>query len=95
MINFFTQVSQSISHIWNQLILIINTVTNGLASCITYLDSVQFNNSFAANYLGYVHYIIGDVNYIALTSMFIIGIGAALWQFTLKGVGFLKNFLPW
>jgi uncharacterized protein YfbU (UPF0304 family) len=59
------------------------------------IDSINFDGMVIVPYLGYARYVMGDVLYVTLTSLLIIGVGVTLWTYVLKGIGYLKNLLPW
>ena len=58
------------------------------------IDAVQFDGSAITTYLGYAHYAMGNL-YTVFTSVILIAIGLAIWGALLKGVGYIKNLLPW
>lgn len=60
-----------------------------------YLDSIDFTESVMATYLGYFRFVAGDILFFALLTGAQIALGITLWKLLLRGVGFIKNLLPW
>lgn len=58
------------------------------------LNAIEFDKSFAAEYLGYIKYAMGDTLFMMYSSVALIFGGASLWSFTLKGINFIKELLP-
>lgn len=65
-----------------------------LESATVALDSFEFSTTLLYQYLGYMHFAMGDALYIAFSSVALVMIGASLWSFILKGIDFLKSVLP-
>lgn len=88
-------VIESITSFFTRVYDIIMTMITSMGSTIAYLDAVNFNESFIFGYLGYVRYFMGDLNYIAFSSMLVIAVGISLWHLVLQAIGLIKNMLPW
>lgn len=84
-----------IKEFFEKLFDILSNIALAMQSTITYLDAVDFRQSYIFDYLGYVRYFLGDLNFVTLTSIFIIAVGVSLWSFSLKAIGFIKELLPW
>jgi hypothetical protein len=59
------------------------------------IESISFEDSEIYTWLGYAHYVMGSPLYELFTSVMLIGVGVSLWTFLLKGIGYIKNLLPW
>lgn len=89
--DFFKDTSEFFSLIFS----IIYKMTVAMHNATVQLDSVNFTDTIMANYLGYVKYVTGDLIYIALITGAQIALGITLWKLLLRGVGLVKNLLPW
>ena len=58
------------------------------------LNGVDFDKTLPAQYLGYMHFAMGNVLYSGFTGVALIMVGASLWSFILKGIDFLKSVIP-
>lgn len=73
----------------------ITILTTTLTTTISYIDSINFEDNGVTDFLGYARFLFGDVNYIALCTFFIAGLGLTMWVVVLKIIGLIKNLLPW
>lgn len=74
---------------------IASSVVDAMDTGVKYLNSVDFTQTAVFKYLGYFRWVMGDINYFAFTSTIIIGLAVTIWTYTLKGLNYLKTFLPW
>ena len=58
------------------------------------LKDYEFKASIVGQYLGHMHYAMGTPLYMMFTTAALIGIGASLWSFIIKGVNWLLDLLP-
>lgn len=70
-------------------------ITGHLDSAATALDSVVYGSNQLTEYLGYVHYFMGDYAYYLLTTVFFIALVINVLMFAWSIIGKLKNLLPW
>lgn len=84
MIDFFQNIVDIIT---NVISIIANTADN--------IDTIKFNSTAFADWLGYARYAMGDPLYIMFTTTILISIGVTLWTYLLKGVEMIKSLLPW
>lgn len=59
------------------------------------LDKITFTDTTMKDYLGYARYAMGTPLYTLFSSVILIAVGVTLWTYMLKGIGYLKNLLPW
>ncbi len=59
------------------------------------IDSIKFESTAFADWLGYARYCMGDPLYILFTTVIEISIGVTMWTYLLKGISYIKALLPW
>lgn len=79
----------------NEINTVLDAILIQMDLATNYLDNVNFNGSYIVQFLGYVRWIMGDINYAAFMTMLLIGAGISLWQFSLRAVDLIKSLLPW
>lgn len=84
----------SIIKMFDKFFEIMGNVSILMSDTVKYLDAVQFDDSDIFDYLGYVRYFMGDLNYAAFTSLILIGLGLSVWSYSLRAIGFIKDSLP-
>lgn len=85
----------AISNFLSQLFELISNVVHIIQTTANNIDSITFNDTVFATYLGYARYVMGDPLYSLFTTVILIAIGISLWSYLLKGIGMLKNLLPY
>jgi hypothetical protein len=58
------------------------------------IDHITFEKSLFKDYMGYAHYAMGTPLYTLFTTIILIAIGVTLWTYILKGIGMIRNLLP-
>lgn len=74
---------------------ILNLTAETMLTTTETIDSVDFDNNIATDYLGYFRWIVGDINYQLFTTLLIVSAGVTIWTTTLKGIGFVKDVVKW
>jgi hypothetical protein len=74
--------------------LVVGTVETLTTTCQR-IESITFEDSEIYTWLGYAHYAMGTPLYTLFTTVILIGVGVTLWSYLLKGIGYIKNLLPW
>lgn len=80
---------------FQNIVDIISNIINILADTATNIDSITFDSTAFADWLGYARYAMGDPLYILFTTTILISIGVTLWTYLLKGIEMIKSLLPW
>jgi hypothetical protein len=80
---------------FNQIVTVISEATTYLTNTTAKIDAVNFNDLSFVNYLGYIHYFMGDLAYTGMMGMIVIIAGINIFNFILSAIGKLKNLLPW
>lgn len=76
-----------------QLITDLIDIITGTAERI---DSITFQEgNIILQYLGYAKYVMTTPLYTMFTTVILISVGVTVWTYLLKGLGYLKNVLPW
>jgi hypothetical protein len=83
-IGFFQDI---VTLIWNLIDTLVSTSIR--------IDSIRFDNTEFAHWMGYARYAMGDTLYVLFTTTILISIGASMWSYLLKGIAMLKGLLPW
>lgn len=79
-----------------QLYELVVSLLQIISSTADRLDSITFEDgSMILNYLGYAKYVMTTPLYSLFTSIVLISLGVTVWTYLLKGLGYLKNILPW
>ena len=73
---------------------ILDRFSDILIQTTNYLDGIDFSETSFAQYMGYFRYLAGDGVYIPFTTVTLIAVGVEIWKTLLKGVGWIKNLLP-
>ena len=85
----------TVLEIISRIYTVISEVMEAICNTADTINSVDFGNTLFAKYMGYFHYVVGSPNYEIFTTLVLIGAGISLFGFILKGIGLLKNLLPW
>ena len=72
------------------LTLPVTVMENATAS----LNAIEFDQTLLSDYLGYMHYFMGDTLYMMFSSLALIFGGASLWSFIVKGLNWLLDLIP-
>lgn len=84
-----------ILELFDKVVWLLNQVIQTIIDTSDRIDSINFDDSVFANYLGYAKYAMGTSLYALFTTVILISIGVTLWVYLLKGIGYIKNILPW
>lgn len=80
---------------YDKIIEAIEDATEYLLSTTAKIDAVTFDDLGITQFLGYVHYFMGDIGYTGMMSMIVIIAGINIFNFILSAIGKLKGLLPW
>jgi hypothetical protein len=81
--------------ILNEIYELVTGTIETLTTTCQRIESISFEDSGIYTWLGYAHYVMGSPLYELFTSVMLIGVGVTLWTYLLKGIGYIKNLLPW
>ena len=79
----------------DNIVQLISDVIEIITTTATNIDSITFTNTVFHEYLGYAKYAMGSTLYGLFTTVILISIGVTLWSYLLKGIGMIKNLLPY
>lgn len=80
---------KEIATLANNLLIVMSETTSTI-------DSIKFDeDGIITQYLGYAKNVMTTPLYTLFTSMIMASIGITIFTYFLKGMGYLKNLLPW
>lgn len=80
---------------FQEVVNFIYSVLNIIATTADNIDTIKFESTVFADWMGYARYAMGDPLYILFTTTILISIGVTLWTYLIKGIGYLRGMLPW
>lgn len=80
MIDFFTS-----------LFTTLNSFFDAISQTADNIDAITFSDSIFTEYLGYAKYAMGSPLYTLFTSILLIAVGFAIWNYLLKGIYFIRG----
>jgi hypothetical protein len=80
---------------FQNVVALVGSVITILIDTASNIDSINFETSVFNDYFGYARYCMGETLYMLLTTVVLIAVGVTIWSYLLKGIGMLKNLLPW
>jgi hypothetical protein len=79
----------------SNIVSLIKGIIDTIVNTSDRIDSIKFDNTEFANWLGYARYAMGDSLYILFTTTVLISIGATIWGYITKGIAAIRGLLPW
>lgn len=86
---------ETLTALFEKIVLLLNNIISTISDTADRIDSINFEESGVFNYLGYAHNAMGDPLYSLFTTVCLISLGVTMWTYLLKGIGYIKNILPW
>lgn len=77
------------------IVTLISDFVSIMISTANNIDTIEFETTAFADWLGYARYVMGDPLYIMFTTSVLISIGVTMWVYLLKGIEMIKSLLPW
>lgn len=84
-----------LSAFFTAIVSLLTDIIDIVNQTVQLLNGVDFKGSIVAEYLGYIRYIFGPTLWFMFTTVLLIPLGVTIWIYCLKGIGYLKEVLPW
>lgn len=84
-----------LAELFTSIVTLLTDIVEIVRTTVGLLNGVDFNNSIVAEYLGYVRFIFGPTLWLMFSTVLLIPLGVTVWIYCLKGIGYIKEILPW